>query len=39
MYSRELVKLLKQAGWTKVSQNGSHLKMRKREANGNHSHT
>ncbi len=39
MYSRELVKLLKQAGWKKVSQNGSHLKMRKRETDRNHSHT
>lgn len=31
MYSKELVKLLKQAGWKKISQKGSHLKMRKRK--------
>lgn len=30
MYSREIVTMLKKAGWTKVSQSGSHLKMRKR---------
>lgn len=31
MYSKELIKLLKQNGWQKISQNGSHLKMK----NGN----
>ena len=29
MYSKELIKLLRQAGWREISQNGSHLKMRK----------
>ncbi len=30
MYSKDLVKLLEKNGWNKVSQSGSHLKMRKR---------
>ena len=30
MYPKELVKLLKQNGWQKVSQNGSHIKLKKR---------
>lgn len=29
MYAKELIKLLEKNGWYKVSQNGSHLKMRK----------
>lgn len=33
MKARELVKLLKLNGWIEVSQNGSHLKMRKRKPN------
>lgn len=33
MYSKELIKLLKQNGWQKISQNGSHLKMGKRKQN------
>ena len=28
---RDLIKLLRDNGWTEISQNGSHLKMRKRE--------
>lgn len=39
MRSRELVSLLKRNGWEKISQNGSHLKMRKRKPNGNNSNT
>lgn len=35
MYSRELVKLLEKNGWIQVSQSGSHLKMRKRQPDGN----
>ena len=31
MYSKELIKLLKQNGWQEISQNGSHLKMRRRK--------
>lgn len=30
MRARELIKLLKQDGWQEISQNGSHLKLRKR---------
>ena len=33
MYSKELVRLLLKNGWQKVSQNGSHLKLRKRKSN------
>ncbi len=33
MRARELIKLLKQNGWHEISQNGSHLKMRKRKQN------
>lgn len=29
MHSKELIKLLKQNGWQKVSQKGSHLKIKK----------
>lgn len=29
MYAKELIRLLKEDGWYEVSQNGSHLKMRK----------
>ncbi len=39
MRSKELIRLLKQAGWQQVSQNGSHVKMRKRKPNRNHSCT
>ena len=38
MYPKELVKLLEKNGWVKVSQSGSHLKMRKRQSDGNHSY-
>ena len=38
MYPKELVKLLEKDGWVKISQSGSHLKMRKRKADGNHSY-
>ena len=36
MYSKDLVKLLEKNGWIKISQSGSHLKMRKRKSNGNY---
>jgi len=39
MRSKLLIKLLQQNGWQKISQNGSHLKMRKRKSNRNHSRT
>lgn len=39
MRAKELIKLLEQDGWQKVSQNGSHLKMRKRKQNRNYSCT
>ena len=39
MRSKQLVKLLKQNGWKEISQNGSHLKMRKRKPNGNYPNT
>ena len=39
MRSKELIRLLEQAGWQKVSQKGSHLKMRKRRSSRNHSYT
>lgn len=39
MYPKDLVKLLKKNGWAKVSQSGSHLKMRKRKPDRNNSHT
>jgi len=29
MYAKELIKLLEKNGWYKVSQSGSHLKMKK----------
>lgn len=29
MYSKELVKLLKKDGWKIISQNGSHMKLKK----------
>ena len=35
MYPKELVKLLEKDGWVRVSQSGSHLKMRKRKTDGN----
>lgn len=35
MYSKDLVKLLEKNGWVKVSQSGSHLKMRRRKPDGN----
>lgn len=38
MYPKDLVKLLEKNGWVKVSQSGSHLKMRKREADRNSSY-
>lgn len=31
MQAKELVKLLQKNGWKKVSQNGSHLKLKKNE--------
>lgn len=31
MYAKELIKLLERNGWNKVSQSGSHLKMKKRK--------
>ena len=31
MYPKELVKLLEKNGWHRISQSGSHLKMRKRK--------
>ncbi len=31
MRAKDLIKLLKQNGWVKVSQNGSHVKMKKRK--------
>lgn len=31
MYSKELIKLLLKDGWQIVSQNGSHLKLKKNE--------
>jgi predicted RNA binding protein YcfA (HicA-like mRNA interferase family) len=33
MYAKELVKLLEKNGWVKISQKGSHLKMKKRQSN------
>ena len=39
MYSKQLVKLLEQNGWYKVSQSGSHLKMRKRKTDRNYTYT
>ncbi len=35
MYPKELVKLLEKNGWVKVSQSGSHLKMRNRKSDRN----
>ena len=35
MIPKDLVKLLEKDGWVKVSQSGSHLKMRKRKSDGN----
>lgn len=35
MIPKDLVKLLEKNGWVKVSQSGSHLKMRKRKPDGN----
>ncbi len=35
MYAKELLKLLEKNGWIKVSQSGSHIKMRKRKSDGN----
>ena len=37
MYPKDLVKLLEKNGWAKVSQSGSHLKMRKRKPDRNNS--
>ncbi|HJJ15508.1 MAG TPA: type II toxin-antitoxin system HicA family toxin [Clostridiaceae bacterium] len=39
MYPKELVKLLEKNGWVKISQSGSHLKMRKRKPDRNNSYT
>ena len=39
MRAKELIKLLEQNGWHKVSQNGSHLKMRKRKPNRDNTYT
>ena len=39
MYAKELIKLLEKNGWYKISQNGSHLKMRKRKSNRTYSNT
>lgn len=39
MHAKKLVKLLKQNGWYVVSQNGSHLKMRKRKSNRDSTNT
>lgn len=39
MYPKELVKLLEKDGWVRISQSGSHLKMRKRKTDGNCSYT
>ena len=39
MYPKELVKLLEKNGWVKISQSGSHLKMRKRKPDGNNTYT
>lgn len=33
MYPRELIKLLTKSGWQIISQNGSHIKLRKRKTN------
>lgn len=39
MRAKELIKLLKQNGWQEISQNGSHLKMKKRKSNRDNSST
>lgn len=39
MYAKELVKLLEKNGWIKISQSGSHLKMRKRKPDRDSSNT
>ena len=39
MYPKELIKLLEKNGWYKVSQSGSHVKMRKRKSDGDSSCT
>ena len=39
MKSKELVKLLKADGWIEISQNGSHLKLRKRQSNRDYTDT
>lgn len=39
MYPRELIKLLTKNGWQTVSQNGSHVKLKKRKSNRNNSTT
>lgn len=39
MYPKELVKLLEKNGWVKISQSGSHLKMKKRKSDGDYSYT
>ena len=39
MRAKELVKLLKANGWAEISQNASHLKMRKRKSNRDYSYT
>nr|DAZ47433.1 MAG TPA: hypothetical protein [Caudoviricetes sp.] len=39
MYPKELVKLLEKNGWVKISQSGSHLKMRKRKPDRNNSYS
>lgn len=39
MYPKDLVKLLEKNGWVKISQSGSHLKMRKRKPERNNSYS
>lgn len=39
MYSKDLVKLLEKNGWIRISQSGSHLKMRKRKSNRNYTNS
>lgn len=35
MRAKELLRLLKANGWKEISQNGSHLKMKKRKSDRN----
>lgn len=39
MYPKDLVKLLEKNGWVKISQSGSHLKMRKWKTDRNNSYS